>query len=107
MCFPVAGNNAGEFPAQPVDDVGVGVVADRVDEVGVRAVGVVWDVLQEPFAAIEFLDEFPGNVRVVGSEDVEDRGVNFQVIAGRCVAIENLAEETMATISTRRPNTSD
>ena len=61
-----------EFPAGAIDDVGIGVVADRVDEVVVRAIGVVRDVLQEPLAAIGVLDKFPGDVRVVGSEDVED-----------------------------------
>ena len=96
LALPVTGGQAGEFPARAIDHIGVGVVADRVDEVVVRAIGVVGEVLQEPFTAIGFLDEFAGNVRVVGSEDVEDRGVDFQVIAGRCGAIEDLAEETWA-----------
>ena len=96
LALPVTGRQAREFPARAIDHVGVGVIADRVDEVVVRPVGVMGDVLQEPLAAIGFLDEFPGNVGVVGREDVENRGVDLQVIAGRCVAIEDLAEETRA-----------
>ncbi len=86
--FPVAGDDAGELPAEVADDVRIGIVLDRVHERRER------EVLAEPLAAVGVEDEVARQAGVVGREEGEDRGVDRQEMARRAGLVEDLGDRT-------------
>ena len=90
LAFPVAGDDAGELPAEAADHVGIGVVLDRVDERWER------DVLAEPLLAVGIEHQVARQARVVGREDGEDRRVDREEMAAGARLVEDLGEEPRA-----------
>ena len=88
---PVARRDAGELPAQLVDDERVRVVVDGVDE---GAIGR--QVLAKPLAAVGLQNQLARQIRVVGREQVEHRAVEREEAALRRRLVEDLREHPRA-----------
>src|SRR5262249_22062582 len=88
--LPVAGRGTGELPAQPADDVRVGVILDEVDER--LAAGVI---LAEALPAV-LEHQVAGQFGVVGGEQVEDGGVEGEEVPLGRALVENLGVEARA-----------
>ena len=88
LSTPVAGGNAGKFPAQVVDDVWVRVVLDVVHEAAVFG-----HVLQELVLAVGVDNQIAWDVGIVGGEEVEDGRVDGQVVVLLSRLIEDLGKE--------------
>ena len=100
MCFPVAGNNAGKFPAQPVDYVGVGVILNGAD-VGSHCAHpcarfFLWQVLGKALFAVGIQNQFARKRFVSRSRDIEYGGIDLQIAAGGTGLVENLCKKARA-----------
>ena len=100
MCFPVAGHHTGEFPAQSVDDVGVGVILNGAD-VGTHGAHACArfcfrKVLGKALLAVGVQSQVTRKRLVSRGRDVEYGGIDLQVAAGGTGLVENLCKKARA-----------
>ena len=91
LCIPVAGHQAGDLPAQPPDDVRIGIVLDQVGESTIGR-----HVLAEPLLAVVVEDQFPRQVGIVGREEHHHGRVDRQEIARGRGSVEDFGKEPRA-----------